>query len=67
MILDGKEGWQRFLNTRVSIFYDDNSPQGVSRKDGLLISNDVDSIVLLSYNLQILIPKSKIIRLEVQK
>lgn len=58
------EGFERFLNRRIAVFYED-SDNHISRKDGDLISTSSDSIILLSFNdLEMLIPKNKIVRIE---
>ncbi len=63
--MEKKEGYNRFLNKKVAVFYADGENH-ISRKDGLIISVSDDSIILYYSELEILIPKIKIVRVEVK-
>jgi len=63
--MEGKEGYGRFLNKDIALFYED-SENHISRKDGKIISVSEDAIILLTLYCEILIPKNKIVRVEVK-
>ena len=51
-----------FIGKKITIFYDDGA--GVSRKDGTCSANSDDGIEL---DYKMIIPKSRIVRIEVQQ
>lgn len=59
------EGYERILNKSITIFYQDGE-NSVGRKDGKLISVSIDSLTLLTSFGEIIIPKLKIVRVEVK-
>lgn len=61
-----KEGYERLLNKSVVVFYQDGSEHSVGRKDGKVLSVDNDSLILLSSYGELLIPKIKIVRIEIK-
>ena len=60
--MEGKEK-NRILNKRVAVFYQDGVNH-VSRKDGLLTDSTELDVVLDTW---IIIPRARIIRIEVQR
>ena len=62
-----KKGYDHFLNQNVKIIYYD-SPEHATIKVGTLISNSVDAIILfeIASQKEVLIPKSRLVRVELQ-
>ena len=63
--MEGEEGYKRLLNKNVAVFYADNEAH-ISRKDGLVVSVSNDAIILVIGVAEILLPKNKIVRVEVK-
>ena len=65
---DIKKGYERFLNQTIKVIYYD-SPDHATTKIGTLVSCDNDSVVLfeLTARKEILIPKYRIVRVELEE
>lgn len=60
------DSYEKFLNKQVVIYYYD-SPEHVTRQDGIIISCIGEAIIISKENKEQLIPKARIVRIELRE